>query len=290
MLLFFDFIGIIINIIERKGIGGKEMKKSVRRLILGGASLCLAVTGGLMVKATVEETTQAEVAPVVTLLENKGVKARYDVPGYWNERERKVVYLTFDDGPSNRTTQILDILKEYDVQGTFFFTGTQIEGKESIVKKVDEAGHYVGMHSISHSVNELYNSETPDNLSNELIQMQDMIMEITGKRPILFRPPYGSMPHMNKTEIIESLVSNGFRAWDWTLDTEDWSVSSASQIMNIVENTFGDKNEVVLMHEKAVTVEALPSIIKFYRDNGYEFRSYDEDLHTVCNFLKDDRL
>lgn len=266
------------------------MKKRVNQLTLGAISLCLFATGGMIAGATEGESAKAEVTPVVSFLENKGVKTRYDVPEYWNQRERKVVYLTFDDGPSNRTLEILEILKEYGVQGTFFFTGTQIEGKESILKKVDEEGHYVGMHSISHSVNELYSSETPDNLSNELIQMQDMIMEITGKRPILFRPPYGSMPHMNKTEIIESLVSNGFRAWDWTLDTEDWSVSSASQIMNIVENTFGDKNEVVLMHEKAVTVEALPSIIKFYRDNGYEFRSYDEDLHAVCNFLKDDRL
>lgn len=263
------------------------MKPKLSKFILGATS-AFVLGAGVSVYAT--ENTGDEVKPVVTVVENNLKRVKYNIPEYWNQRERKVVYLTFDDGPSSRTAEILDILKEHDVQGTFFFVGTQIEGKESIVQKADREGHYVGMHTISHSVNELYNEETPDNLSNELIQMQDMIEEITGKRPILFRPPYGSMPHMNKEAIIESLVSNGFKAWDWTVDTYDWSASSASEIIKTVERTFGEKNEIVLMHEKALTVESLPAIIQHYKDNGYEFRVYDEDLHLVANFIKDERL
>lgn len=263
------------------------MKKITRRGVLAFLSVLTLATSGIMIEASAnlgEETTSA-----VTILSNPH-KSSYSIPEYWNQRERKVVYLTFDDGPSNRTSQILDILKEHDVQGTFFFVGTQIEGKESVVKKADREGHYVGMHTISHSVDQLYNDETPDNLSNELTQMQDMIEKITGKRPVLFRPPYGSMPHMNKEAIIESLVANGFKAWDWTVDTYDWSASSAAEIIKTVERTFGEKNEIVLMHEKALTVEALPAIIQHYKDNGYEFRVYDEDLHLVANFIKDERL
>ena len=228
----------------------------------------------------------------ITIVESSELKKskQYSVPSFWNERERKIVYLTFDDGPSYRTEDLLDILEEYDVPATFFFVGTQIEGKEDIVEMVAEAGHYVAMHSISHSVDTLYNEETPDNLTNELIQMQDMIEEITGHRPILFRAPYGTMPHMKKEPILESLHEAGFKAWDWTVDTYDWSVGSVSELMQKVEQTAGSRNDVVLMHEKALTVEALPSVIEYYKEQGYEFRAYDENNHVVVNQMKDDRF
>ena len=214
----------------------------------------------------------------------------YQVPSCWDNRERKIVYLTFDDGPSYRTEDILDILEKYNVPATFFFVGTQIEGREDIVEMVADAGHYVAMHSISHSVEQLYNAETPDNLTNELIEMQDMIEEITGHRPILFRAPYGTMPHMKKEPILDSLYEAGFKAWDWTVDSYDWNVSSVDQLMEKVKLTAGSRNDVVLMHEKALTVEALPTVIEYYQEQGYEFRAYDEANHVVVNQMKDDRF
>lgn len=262
------------------------MSLKVKKSLLGVLAFSGLVAGQQM--SVLGNTQESE--SVMTIVDNNLKRVKYNIPEYWNQRERKVVYLTFDDGPSVRTSKILEILKEHDVQGTFFFVGTQISGKESIVEKVDREGHYVGMHTISHSVNELYNDETPDNLSNELIQMQDMIEEITGKRPILFRPPYGSMPHMNKEAIIDSLIDNGFKSWDWTVDTYDWSASSVAEVMGYVERTAGSKNEVVLMHEKEMTINALPQIIQYYKDNGYEFRVYDEALHTPVNFMKNDEL
>lgn len=284
MLLIMYFFGIISSILHENG--GEKMNLKVKKSLLGVLAFSGLVAGQQM---SILANTQ-ENESVMTIIDNNLKRVKYNIPEYWNQRERKVVYLTFDDGPSVRTSKILDILKEHDVQGTFFFVGTQISGKESIVEKVDREGHYVGMHTISHSVNELYNDETPDNLSNELIQMQDMIEEITGKRPILFRPPYGSMPHMNKEAIIDSLIDNGFKSWDWTVDTYDWSASSVAEVMGYVERTAGSKNEVVLMHEKEMTISALPQIIQYYKDNGYEFRVYDEALHTPVNFMKNDEL
>lgn len=266
---------------------GRPVSLKTGKMMLGIAMILTWINGG---NAFASEEKKDEIKPVVTVLENKMDQVNYQVPEYWDQRERKVVYLTFDDGPSARTRDILEVLKEHDVPATFFFIGTQISGREEIIKEVDQAGHYVGMHSISHSVDTLYNAETPDNLSNELIEMQDMMEEIIGKRPILFRPPYGSMPHMNKEPIIESLVKNGFKCWDWTVDTLDWNATSAAQIINTVERTSGDKNEIVLLHEKALSVEALPGIIKHYKEKGYEFRVYDESMHLVKNFMKDERL
>lgn len=268
----------------------KKRMKSLKCALLGMTSL--AVMGGWQTDLTAEAAKTPETPfKGITIMERPFSETkRYQIPTYWNQRERKVVYLTFDDGPSYRTEDLLDVLEEYDVPATFFFVGTQIEGKEDIVEMVADAGHYVAMHSISHSVDTLYNEETPDNLTNELIEMQDMIEEITGHRPILFRAPYGTMPHMKKEPILESLYEAGFKAWDWTVDSYDWSVNSVSALMEMVKKTSGSRQDVVLMHEKALTVEALPSVIEYYKSEGYEFRAYDENNHVVVNQMKDDRF
>ena len=241
-------------------------------------------------KASVQAMETQPTTSVVPFLTNHFEEIQYQAPNNWNQRERKVVYITFDDGPSVRTQALLEVLEKYEVPATFFFVGTQVEGREEIIKEVDQEGHYVGLHSISHSVETLYNEQTPENLSNELIEMQGMMEEIIGKRPVLFRPPYGSMPHMNKKPIIESLVENKFKCWDWTVDTYDWNTSSASSIIERVKQTSGNPVEVVLLHEKQVSVEALPGIIEYYQSQGYEFRAYDESLHMMMNFMKDERL
>lgn len=258
---------------------------------LVGAMGALSLWGSMNSIQVQAAKTPAAPFKGITVLESAVEKAKkYQIPTYWNNRERKVVYLTFDDGPSYRTEDLLDILAQYDVPATFFFVGTQIEGKEEIVEMVAEAGHYVAMHSISHSVETLYNEEEPDNLTNELIEMQDMIEEITGHRPILFRAPYGTMPHMKKEPILESLHEAGFKAWDWTVDSYDWKVNTVDELMTMVKQTAGSRNDIVLMHEKALTVEALPAVIKYYQEEGYEFRAYDEANHLVMNQMKDDRF
>lgn len=211
------------------------------------------------------------------------------IPLKWNGKERKVVYLTFDDGPSKRSEAFIEILQQYDVPATFFYIGSNVSRYADTVKAVHEAGFYIGLHSMTHDRKIIYNPETPDALTQELIQEQELLEEIIGIRPTLFRPPYGSVPGITP-EMANSLVEHGFKIWDWTIDSKDWKQKSSNGILETIQKQTNAPIEIVLMHEKELTLEALSSIIEFYQSQGYEFRMYNPNQHLVYNFLKDSRL
>lgn len=204
--------------------------------------------------------------------------------------EGKVVYLTFDDGPSELTGQFLDVLSEHDVLATFFMQGSNLkkENLQENVKRAVREGHYVGGHSMTHNFKTLYSN---NQFVPEMKETLALIHEITGTNPHLVRPPYGSAPGLKNEEIRHQLAEGGIKIWDWTIDSNDWKLwgNPAQIIENIKRGTNKDR-EIVLMHEKPQTLKALPEIIQFYREQGFEFAVYDDAHHFVLNFQNDVNL
>nr|WP_253271154.1 polysaccharide deacetylase family protein [Sporosarcina sp. D27] len=203
------------------------------------------------------------------------------------KKPEKLVYLTFDDGPSKLTERFLDILQEQGVKATFFMQGNNLK-KEHLQKSVNRAvqeGHYIGAHSMTHNYKTLY---TKQQFVPEMVETLDLIHEITGTNPHLVRPPYGSAPGLKNEQVRKQLADAHIKVWDWTIDSKDWELAgNPSQILrNIKQGTTSDR-EIVLMHEKPQTLEALPGIIKFFKEHGYAFAVYDEAHHFVLNFQND---
>ncbi|MDA2436495.1 polysaccharide deacetylase [Bacillus cereus] len=202
----------------------------------------------------------------------------------------KVVYLTFDDGPSELTGKFLDVLKEQHVASTFFMQGSNLQntGFQENVKRAVKEGHYIGAHSMTHNSDKLYKK---GQFVTEMKETLALIHNITGTTPKLVRPPYGSAPGLKGQDIRNKIVEAGIKVWDWTIDSNDWKLKgNPQQIIENVKRTTTEDVEVVLMHEKLQTLQALPEIIKFYKEKGYEFRVYNEADHFQLNFQKDQRL
>ncbi|MEC2474383.1 polysaccharide deacetylase [Bacillus thuringiensis] len=202
----------------------------------------------------------------------------------------KVVYLTFDDGPSELTGKFLDGLKEQHVASTFFMQGSNLQNTafQENVKRAVKEGHYIGAHSMTHNSDKLYKK---GQFVPEMKETLALIHNITGTTPKLVRPPYGSAPGLKGEEIRNQIVEAGIKVWDWTIDSNDWKLKgNPQQIIENVKRTTTEDVEVVLMHEKPQTLQALPEIIKFYKEKGYEFGVYNEADHFQLNFQKDQRL
>ncbi|PFQ43325.1 peptidoglycan-N-acetylglucosamine deacetylase [Bacillus cereus] len=202
----------------------------------------------------------------------------------------KVVYLTFDDGPSELTGKFLDVLKEQKIEATFFMQGSNLQNtsfQENVKRSVKE-GHYIGAHSMTHNSDKLYKK---GQFVPEMKETLSLIHDITGTDPKLVRPPYGSAPGLKGEEIRNQIVEAGIKVWDWTIDSNDWKLKdNPNQIIENVKKQTTEDVEVVLMHEKPQTLQALPEIIKFYKEQGYEFGVYHDADHFRLNFQKDQRL
>lgn len=182
--------------------------------------------------------------------------------------EDKVVALTFDDGPSKYTKDILDILKKYDACGTFFLIGNKVSFYGEVLREMLSEENEIGNHSYDHKyLTRLSEEEVKD----EINKTQDEIKRVTGYTPTLFRPTYGGY---NNT--LKSYIDLTFVLWD--VDSRDWSVKSTEGIMY---NVFKDvkSGSIILFHDNhEYSVNALPSVIKELKKQGYKFVTVSELL------------
>lgn len=201
----------------------------------------------------------------------------------------KIAYLTFDDGPNKYTSQVLDILKEKNVKATFFVIGGRIARSPDTMNRMVQEGHYIGLHSMSHDVKRLYNGD-PFALVSEMERTRTIVRATTGLDSQLVRVPYGSRPYL-KENYRDALVKEQYKVWDWTIDTYDWkSDGEPSTVVERLINQTDEEIEVILMHDCAVTVQALPKIIDYLHSQGYIFLPYNPSSHLKVNFWKDARL
>jgi len=193
----------------------------------------------------------------------------------------KVCYLTFDDGPSDRTLEILEILRRYGVKATFFVTNTS---KTDYLINVHNEGHAIGLHTASHRYEQIYSSL--DNYFADLQAISNIVEAKTGVKTNIMRFPGGSNNAVSArhcsgimTQLVTEVQNRGYYYFDWNVDSQDASGTSPSytKIVNSVLAQANTKNEIcVLMHDasaKRTTVQALPRIIEGLAQRGFRFET-----------------
>lgn len=202
---------------------------------------------------------------------------------YNSDLEKKVVYLTLDDGPTIICNRFLDKLKELDVKATFFVVGKEIVGRENILKRMYDEGHAIGLHTYSHNFKYIYSSR--DNFISEMKKTQKQIVDILGPeaKSNIIRFPGGSAGLLNK-DFIQAIHDNGFKIYDWNVNLED-GVDTTLSVSRLLENSKKQKGEyegkIILGHcnsKNKNTLEALEHIVEYYKENGYEFKVIDENV------------
>ena len=182
----------------------------------------------------------------------------------------KKVYLTFDDGPSIYTRDILDVLKRYNVKATFFVTGMNSEQYGDFYQEILDDGHSLGIHTYSHVYNDVY--ESLDSFIEDFEKMRNLIYEKTGEKITLYRFPGGSGNNVVspkvRDEIFAWLEKEGIQYYDWNVSSGDAEkqVSSPQRIaQNCIDGVKNCNTAIVLLHDaggKKSTIEALPLIIE----------------------------
>lgn len=204
--------------------------------------------------------------------------------------EKEKIYLTFDDGPSENTEKILDILKEHNAKATFFVLGKTDEFSLSMYKRIVEEGHSLGVHSTTHDYKKIYKSL--DALKEDYITTRDILWKTTGIKPTLYRFPGGSSNSYCVGKKIQKYMKyfnkNGVTYVDWNASNEDANGKkyTSEQLVENVFNSIGknDNPIIVLMHDtlaKTTTVEALPKLLEQLEEKGYACEALDEYVGKV---------
>ena len=180
------------------------------------------------------------------------------------------VYLTFDDGPSQNTEEILDILKEYNVKATFFVIKKEGREYEELYRRIVNEGHTLGMHSTDHVYSNIYSST--EAFVNDTVKLRDFLYMVTGVESNYYRFPGGSSNKVSSIDmkVFASLLEDmGIEYFDWNVSSQDASspILSKNQIVNnAVSKLYNFDCAMILFHDtnsKVTTVEALPEIIEY---------------------------
>lgn len=208
--------------------------------------------------------------------------------GSEHQSDEKVVYLTFDDGPSENTQKIMDILARYNVKATFFVTGRN-QKYNYLIKDAYKAGHTIALHTYSHDYQTVYASV--DNYFDDLNKVGQMVKKEIGFVPHYIRFPGGSSNTISRkycqgimSTLTKEVVEKGYQYYDWNADSTDASGNHVAVDKLIRNGTLcHDNNVMILCHDaqaKDTTVQALPSIIEHYQSLGYSFKGIDDKTYT----------
>lgn len=182
------------------------------------------------------------------------------------DKSKKMIALTFDDGPNYNTSKVIDVLNKYDIKATFFVLGSRAINNKDILKKMADSGMEIGNHTYNHLLLTKYDE---NKIRSEIDDTSEVIYSATKKRPKLLRPSYGSVN--NK---IKKVANMPIIIWD--IDTLDWKYHNSKRITSRVVNKVRD-GDIILMHDiYSASLNALSNIIPILQDNGYEFVTIDE--------------
>ena len=203
--------------------------------------------------------------------------------------EQKTIYLTFDDGPGPYTDKLLDILARYGAKATFFVTNLDPDYVDCIGRAYRE-GHAIGVHTLTHDYYTVYSSEQA--FYNDFLAMEEIIYEQTGSYTRLFRFPGGSSNTVSRnynygimSRLAKSMTEMGYVYFDWNVDSGD-SLGGAKSSYEVANNVAAECPEymasVVLQHDiKSFSVDAVETILRWGRNNGYVFKALDENCYTA---------
>lgn len=201
--------------------------------------------------------------------------------------QRKKVYLTFDDGPSDQTGKILDILKKNKVKATFFVVGKNTEEAKKLYRRIVLEGHTLGMHSYSHNYDQIYSSV--DAFGKDLKKLQNYLYQMTEVKPYIYRFPGGSSNNCvsDITPYIQFVEKQGWIYYDWNAlsgDALDFQAPADQLNANILKDVRKQKSSVVLMHdlhEAQNTTKGLDSLIQTLKKEGYQILPITKNTKPV---------
>lgn len=206
------------------------------------------------------------------------------------------VYLTFEDGPSDNTGEILDILAQYDVKATFFVVGKEDEESKALYQRIVDEGHTLGMHSYSNKYSQIYQSD--EAFEEDFERLRDELYQVTGVNSIYYRFPGGSSNQISNvpmSDFIHYLNEKGVIYYDWNISAGDAAsnaYSSEEIVANVMDDVVKYKTSVVLLHDasdKSTTVDALAPLIEALNEMGAEILPIDEDT-SVIQYVKADSI
>lgn len=176
---------------------------------------------------------------------------------------KPMLALTFDDGPMPDSKLVLDALKAHNARATFFVLGKNIEGHESILRRMADEGHQIGSHSWSHPHLEKLSASS---VRSQMTRTMDKIEEITGQKVTMMRPPYGST-NRNARKVIEGL---GLPIILWTVDSKDWASRNSEAVINVISSQ-AENGAIILCHDVwASTGKAMETLIPSLMEKGFQ--------------------
>lgn len=212
-----------------------------------------------------------------------------DKPDYIpHKKGDKVVYLTFDDGPSCYTLPLLDVLDQYNIKATFFVVGKSAPEDITALKETVKRGHTLAVHSYSHQYQDIYQS--PDAYLADFQRQRDLIHDTTGVEPTIYRYPGGSINGYNKNtykKIITEMNRRGYTYYDWNVDSGDATgnnIPADTIYNNVMNGVSGKEKAIVLLHNtsaKKTTLDVMPRLIESLLKQGYRFEKLDNTVEPT---------
>ncbi|MGG5322329.1 polysaccharide deacetylase family protein [Enterococcus sp. DIV2381] len=243
-----------------------------RYIIISWILICLSILIIYNIKNFSQEANS--ITSSVEKSKNISDKTNSDTSKIKEEDYRKVVVLTFDDGPDPvNTVKLLDILKENNISATFFLVGKSAEKYPEAVKEIFKDGHEIGNHTFDHKDLKTLSSK---DIKNEIDKTDRIIQNLIGRTPKYIRPPYGSVDK-EIANIINRPIIN------WSVDSEDWKSQNTDMIIQHVLQTVYD-GSIILFHDThKETIKAIPYIIRDLIKNGYKIITLNELLNSPNN-------
>lgn len=284
---FFKFFCIVLALFLCLCLGA--CSRNVAVVEQTGQIMEVTVAGQNAIEAVISNAYTTTTTPAITEPATKAVFGQNCI-GLTEEdlpEGAKVVYLTFDDGPSSNTQPILDILDRYGCGATFFVMKSDYLNE---YKNIVDHGHAIALHTYSHDFYDIYQSV--DDYFADLDRISDLVYEKTGVRSMLTRFPGGTSNTISSnicsgimSTLSKEVPNRGYYYFDWNADSQDASGNNISPSY-IYESSIAcsANNIVLLLHDtdaKDTTVEALPDIIEYYQSQGYYFLSLNENSPAV---------
>lgn len=259
------------------------------RTVQPASAESVSVKNNLQVSVVQQFNSTAAIIPSSLPEANSNTQVEVSKVSYTNQavnvtkKATKTVYITFDDGPSDNTFKVLEILRQEKVKATFFVLGNQAKTRPELINAIWEQGHAIGNHTYNHNYQDLYSGFTA--FWSQIKKTEEIVRGITGVRPQVIRAPGGTFNHFDHT-YFNLLKQAGYIVTDWTVDSGDSRRKGvpASEILKESTADLKSSRVILLLHDGGgheESVKALPSIIARYKAAGYSFGLLDESVEPV---------
>jgi len=262
-----------------KSYAADDGKLAVGRTEIEGKKYCFTENGTYKTGWINNGTERCYVSEDGSLLTGEqvisGITFQFDENGCFISQSgegTKMVALTFDDGPSNNTNTILDVLEQFDAKATFFVVGSRVPSYSSQLKRESDMGCEIGSHTYNHSY---LTKLSVEEMQKEIDDTNKIVAQVTGHETTCIRPPGG----FYNSDVIQR-INCPIVMWD--IDTLDWKSRNAESVANIATSNIKD-GDIILMHDLyASTAEAVKSIVPALISQGFKIVTVSELLNAKC--------